>query len=112
MKVLKFVEGRYEEADTRVISDSREEVLRTYKNRGYQCIQGEGEGTILVRPAKILAQVKKGEQLLTMNVNKQVCNLYDETRVSEELYELFLMDAREGKIKFELSEDGHINLTI
>ena len=111
MKVLKFVEGRYEAADTRVMSDCREEVLKTYQNRGYQCVQGEGEGVVLVKPAKISAVVQ-GDKLMTICINKQVCQLYKENKISEELYELFLMDAEMGKIKFNLSEDGRINLAI
>lgn len=113
MKVLKFVEGRYEAADTRVMSDCREEVLKTYQNRGYQCVhgEGEGEGVILVKPAKISA-VLQGDKLMTICINKQVCQLYKENKISEELYELFLMDAERDKIKFNLSEDGRINLAI
>ena len=100
---LQFVEGLFEEADTQVVCDTRPELLKTYENRGYKLIQEDGG--ILVKPAKISVKLK-GEQLFTMNVNKQVCKHYNETKVSRELFERFMFDAEKRQIKFILSPEN------
>lgn len=101
---VKFVNARFEKADTKLFTGSKQE-LKPFLDRGYKLLQEDG--CILQKPAAIILQVA-GEKLLTFKVSEQVKKFYGESRISEELFSCFWDDAKNGRIKFLLSEDGHL----
>ena len=73
-----------------------------YQNNGFW---------VLTKAAQIKLNVLVEDQIHTFRVKHQVVEFYRKSRVSEKLFENFLKDAQNGKIKFYISEHGGLTIT-
>lgn len=107
--IAKFVSATYKNAQTLEVQVSETE-LNPYKERGYKVVGNSNGIWILYKPAQILVNIVKDNHPLTFRVLKQVLELYNEQRASEELFEIFQEDAQNGAIQFTISENGVLSI--
>ena len=107
---VKFINATYQESETKKRQGKRSGMKR-YEAQGYHIDQERQGNFILVKNVKIIAFFEKEDgEIINRNIKRDILWHYNKERCSKNLFNTFLNDAKEGRIKFYLDDYDNFSM--
>ena len=107
---LKFINATYQKSETKKIQGKRSD-MEKYEAQGYHIKQERQGNFILVKSVKIMASFEKEDgRIMIRNIREDILWHYNKERCYKSLFDTFLNDAKEGRIKFYLDDYDNFSM--
>lgn len=97
----------YEPSDN-IEKQGKYEKIKKYEKLGYYIKEERNGYWVLVKAAKVLVTLTNSKCTHTFNMKSDILNYYGKQKISKNLVDTFRDDVGNGKIKFEMDEEGTI----
>lgn len=105
MEKAKYISIEYEPSDN-IEMQGKYEKVQKYEKQGYYAKENRNGYWVLVKPAKVFVTLANSKCTKTFNMKESILSYYCKQRISQRLLGEFEDDAENGKIIFEMNEDG------